>query len=144
MTNSEEVVATLGGVEALGRQIESTDDLIGLVRSGLPFAAFNEVCNQLSLPTETLGSILGLSADALADRRQAGILQADESDRLYRVARIAARAFATFGSHEKARQWLHRPNRALVGQTPFSLLDTDLGVGRIDEVLGRIEHGVFS
>jgi putative toxin-antitoxin system antitoxin component (TIGR02293 family) len=48
------------------------------------------------------------------------------------------------GSTDKAARWLHTENRALGGQTPLALLDTDLGTRQVEEVLGRIEHGVFS
>jgi putative toxin-antitoxin system antitoxin component (TIGR02293 family) len=48
------------------------------------------------------------------------------------------------GSEEKAARWLHTPNRALGGNLPLELLDTDLGSRQVEEVLGRIEHGVYS
>ncbi|MGH9845548.1 MAG: antitoxin Xre/MbcA/ParS toxin-binding domain-containing protein [Blastocatellia bacterium] len=44
----------------------------------------------------------------------------------------------------KASLWLQEPNRALGLQTPLSLLDTDEGARRVEDVLIRIEHGVFS
>jgi putative toxin-antitoxin system antitoxin component (TIGR02293 family) len=65
-------------------------------------------------------------------------------DRLNRFVRIATRAREVLGEEEKARQWLRTPNRALAGQTPLSRLDTNLGAREVEEILGRIEHGVFS
>ena len=41
-------------------------------------------------------------------------------------------------------RWLHTANRALGGQMPLQLLDTDLGSRQVEEILGRIEYGVFS
>jgi ribosomal protein S16 len=45
---------------------------------------------------------------------------------------------------ERAVRWLHRPNRALGGPAPLTLLDTDLGAQQVEQLLGRIEHGVYS
>ena len=61
-----------------------------------------------------------------------------------RLAHIAARAEEVFGSHEKASLWLNEPNHALGLNAPLLLLDTDEGAKRVEDVLIRIEHGVFS
>jgi putative toxin-antitoxin system antitoxin component (TIGR02293 family) len=45
---------------------------------------------------------------------------------------------------EKASRWLQTPNRALEGELPFNLLDTDAGVQSVETVLGRIAFGVYS
>lgn len=60
------------------------------------------------------------------------------------VETIAARASEVLGGQEKATHWLNRPNRALGGRRPLDLLDTDLGIQQVEQVLGRIEYGVYS
>ena len=72
------------------------------------------------------------------------MLDALESERVLRVARTLTRATEVLGSAEKARRWMRKANRALGGESPLSMLDTDLGTQAADEVLTRIEHGVFS
>lgn len=57
---------------------------------------------------------------------------------------VIARANEVFGDPDKAAVWLDRPNRALSGSTPRSLLSTSEGVNQIETLLGRIEHGVYS
>lgn len=57
------------------------------------------------------------------------------------VTRLAKKMF---GSAQKAHVWLNRPNRALSGRTPLSLMSDQAGVDRVRVLLGRIEHGVFS
>jgi putative toxin-antitoxin system antitoxin component (TIGR02293 family) len=54
------------------------------------------------------------------------------------------RAEEAFGDEEKARRWLSRPNRAVGGHAPLTLLDSDAGALAVERVLGRIEHGVYS
>ncbi len=60
------------------------------------------------------------------------------------VDRMIARAEEVFGDSEKALRWLRRPNAALGNVTPIELLETPDGIQRVDMVLGRIEHGIFS
>jgi putative toxin-antitoxin system antitoxin component (TIGR02293 family) len=48
------------------------------------------------------------------------------------------------GSEDKASAWLRRPNRALDNELPIRLLDTDVGARQIEDLLGRIAHGLVS
>ena len=48
------------------------------------------------------------------------------------------------GDRASAPRWIRKPNRALGGGSPIELLDLDLGLDAVLNVLGRIEHGVFS
>ena len=49
-----------------------------------------------------------------------------------------------FESPQTATSWLKRPNRALNGNSPVDLLDTDAGTQQVTELLDRIEYGVYS
>ena len=60
------------------------------------------------------------------------------------LARVTRTAEETFGDPQKARAWLHRPNRALGGVPPVRTLESDGDAERVDEVLGRLAHGLFS
>lgn len=55
-----------------------------------------------------------------------------------------AHALDTFGSKEKARSWLATPNPSLSDQRPIELARTIEGAERVDEVLTRIDYGIFS
>jgi putative toxin-antitoxin system antitoxin component (TIGR02293 family) len=71
-------------------------------------------------------------------------LTPQESDRVYRLARVLALAKALIGDEESARRWLKQANEALGGETPLAALDTELGARRVEEVLGRIAYGGVS
>ena len=43
-----------------------------------------------------------------------------------------------------ARKWFKEPVRALNGRTPLEFSDTELGAQEVEDLLGRIEYGVFS
>ena len=132
-------------VDVLGRHAAgeppSSEDLKQQIREGLPISVLETVTARFSLNPEEVASALDLSPPR---RRKVRRLRPADSDRLFRLVRIVAETADVLGSEEKASRWLQAPNRALGGQTPLSLLDTDPGAQQVEEVLGRIEHGVFS
>jgi putative toxin-antitoxin system antitoxin component (TIGR02293 family) len=60
------------------------------------------------------------------------------------VAKTIAQTVEVLGSIDKARVWLKSPNRALGGEVPLDLLDTEIGASQVDEVLLRLNYGIFS
>jgi putative toxin-antitoxin system antitoxin component (TIGR02293 family) len=136
------VVGVLGGAKLLGRAARSTEDMAARVRQGLPFAAIAAVMRGYDLSRETVCSILHLSQRNFPRRKQQARLSPEESDRLYRLARVLAHADRVFEDPHESAEWLRTPNAALGKQQPLDLLDTDLGVQQVDDALGRIEHGI--
>lgn len=134
----------LGGKAVFPRPLRSRMDLVPRVRDGLPYAALEAIGAHLHLSVDATARSLGLSSRTLARRKETGVLDAVESERVLRLAEAAARAADVFGSEDSARAWLGEPNRALGGAKPLEMLDTDVGVDAVRDVLGRIEHGVFS
>lgn len=64
---------------------------------------------------------------------------------LLRGIELRERAERTFGDKSVAMRWLIRPNRALEGKEPLDLATrSDDGLRRVQTVLGRIEHGIYS
>jgi len=59
------------------------------------------------------------------------------------IVDITARAIEVFGTREKALRWLKTPVRSLGDQTPLSLLNSAEGVAKVQDTLGRVEHGVW-
>jgi len=141
---TQRLVATLGGRRALGADPSNLDALRRRLRLGLPYEALAAVSSAYDLDLRSLAVVLRIPARTLARRRRERRLHPDESDRLFRVARIAALAEETLGGRDKAARWLKRPNRALGNGVPLDHLDTDLGVRQVEDVLGRISHGVYS
>ncbi|MDO8677871.1 MAG: DUF2384 domain-containing protein [Acidobacteriota bacterium] len=145
MTAAEYVIDVLGGPKVFkGRTLPNATELRDRVRTGLPYQSLESIRGRLNLSLPEAAIVLHVPLRTLARRRHGRKLDADESDRLYRLARIAGQAVAVLGTEEKAATWLRRANRALNGEVPLGLLDTDLGARQIEDVLGRIEHGVVS
>jgi putative toxin-antitoxin system antitoxin component (TIGR02293 family) len=145
MTASEYVIEVLGGASVFrGRAVPTSTELRERIRQGLPYRSFESLRERLGLSVPEAADVLHMPTRTMARRRQARKLDADESDRLYRIARVAGQAVAVLGTEEKATTWLQRPNRALNGELPIRLLDTDVGARQVEDILGRIEHGIVS
>ena len=81
----------------------------------------------------------------LARRRAADEpLTVEETDKALRLARIAVQAERVFGEPEKAHRWLRKAKRELKGETPLAYLASEAGARVVEEMLHRIEHGMFA
>ena len=95
---------------------------------------------------DEIAAIIGLSratAYRQKARSEAG-LRAVYSDRACRLARVMALAQSVLEDEEKARAWFREPNRALNGERPLDLLDTETGSAQVVRVLNQLEHGVYT
>jgi len=96
----------------------------------------------LDLPLRTVAEALAIPERTMHRLKHAAVVPAVVADKIARTRDVVARATEVLGARAAALQWLTRPNPALAGRTPLSLLDTSLGWEEVKQVLGRIEHGV--
>lgn len=133
------------GLARAGGTVSTMLDLLPLIREGLPTKALESVAKMMELSALSTVEHLGLAKRTYARRVEEGKpLTAEESERIFRLARVFAQATSTLGERAKARRWLLTANRALGGAVPVTLLDTDIGAGVVFDELGRIEHGIFA
>ncbi len=114
------------------------------MEKGLPVDALDRLAEALGIPVAGLRAHLRLSDRTLTRRRAVGRLSTEESERLLRYTALYERAADVLESHEAARLWLRTPRPALGGTTPLDFAQTEPGAREVENLLGRIEHGVFS
>jgi len=61
-----------------------------------------------------------------------------------RYARLLGQAFKVFEDLESAKQWLNAPQVGLGGAIPLEYARTEIGAREVENLLGRIEYGVYS
>lgn len=144
MINEVDLGKVIGGTKAMAEKLSHSEKLRKLLVDGFPYGPFESVLKRLRLTRAQVGAALGLPERTLARRKQERKFQPLESDRIFRFLQVVAHAIETIGDDEKAGRWLIKPNRALMGKTPLELLDTPIGASQVDEILGRIEHGLYS
>jgi putative toxin-antitoxin system antitoxin component (TIGR02293 family) len=141
----DQVFRQLGGQQAVGAQIRSESEMERLLREGLPISVLGnfrenwgftimELAGSLAIPKSTLMRML--------ERRQR--MASADSDRVYRLASILALAEQAIGDRKKAQRWLRQANQVLGSQTPLRALETEIGVRRVEQILGRIAYGGVS
>jgi len=69
--------------------------------------------------------------------------QIEPSHKLLRFLSISARAGEVFANRDKALEWLQAPCPALHGATPLDAAETESGCQEVEDILGRIEHGIL-
>lgn len=143
MSAEAQVAALLGGRKVLGGVSEAAE-FVQAVRHGLPYASLEALSEALQADLSEVGGVVGIAPRTLARRKHEKLLSPIESDRLYRVAYVLHLAASTLGGIDKARTWLQRPNRALGGAAPLSLLDTEIGERKVEEVLLHLTHGIYA
>ena len=75
-------------------------------------------------------------------KRRRDKLNAEESARTERLARIYATAQYVWSSEDEARGFLHTPHPLLQGRTPLDVSMTELGARRVEELLWRLYYGI--
>jgi putative toxin-antitoxin system antitoxin component (TIGR02293 family) len=81
----------------------------------------------------------------LARRRSENeLLTVEETDKALRLKRIATLAERVFADPVKAQRWMRKAKRSLAGDTPLAYLASEYGARVVEEMLGRIEHGIFA
>lgn len=122
----------------------TTAKLIASLKTGLPFRELETLQASLAVPMERLAPMLGISKATLHRRKTAGRMDPAESDRIVRYSRLMGRAVEVLESAEAARQWLGAPQVGLGGAVPLEFAETEVGAREVEDLLGRIEHGIYS
>lgn len=142
MKKEEEVIIVYG--VSIGLQPQSSTKLIAKIKKGLSVKAFNRLCKNLNISEKALAKTLNIAISTLARRKRNGRMTFEESERIYRVARLYDRAVEVFGDKKMSRKWLKEPAWALGDVPPLEFAETELGAQEVDDLLGRIEHGIFT
>lgn len=118
--------------------------LIRSLKLGLPVQELDDLRSSLDVSMERLVPMLGISKATLHRRMATGRLDLPESDRVVRFARLVGRAVSVMESLENARRWLTSPQVGLGGAVPLEYAETEVGAREVENLLGRIEYGVYA
>ncbi|HEY2805774.1 MAG TPA: antitoxin Xre/MbcA/ParS toxin-binding domain-containing protein [Gemmatimonadales bacterium] len=139
--NVPHVARLLGGEKTLGRRVRTLDDLRRLVEAGLPIEALTRVVAHVSEPSDAGALRYRIVPRATLHRRKTQ-LSLEESERLERLARVAAIAEDVWEDDDKAREFLGSPQPQLGDRRPLDLAHTELGARQVEELLMKLEYGL--
>src|SRR3954464_6585968 len=126
-------------------EVQDNTAMATRVEEGLPVVDIVQFGKQAGFSTEELARLIQIPPRTYA-RRVAGKgrLKVTEGERAVRIMRLFDRARQVFGTDENARRWFNARILALGRKTPLEYAQTEPGAREVENVIGRIEHGVFS
>jgi putative toxin-antitoxin system antitoxin component (TIGR02293 family) len=142
---NQPVTPARGFIVLLGLGYFDLPSIVKAIEKGFSWKTFERFLKNIDLPAEQIADIIGIPRRTLARRKVEGRLKADESDRLLRLARVFGSALDLFnGNRDAAVLFLTDVNIALGGVAPIDLARTHLGAEEVENLVGRIQHGLFS
>lgn len=142
------VASLLGAPSIIRRVPQSPLEAHELILKGLPSKALLHLVQNLASLRwdDSFARAIGMSHRTYQRLASTSTKQLDpeQSGRTWKLAEILAKAIAIFGSREEAEQWLERPAIGLDQRKPIDLLATPAGVELVENLLGRLEYGVYS
>jgi putative toxin-antitoxin system antitoxin component (TIGR02293 family) len=129
----------------LGLKAKSSGELIREVRRGFSFHALLDLESRSGVSLAEIAAIIDLPPRTLARRKSSGRLSSDESEKLLRISAVFEQAVDLFEDDRGAAlKWLTTPKKALEHETPLAYSRTELGAREVENLIGRLEYGVFS
>lgn len=142
-----EVVGLLGGQRMLRTRISSKLDVHEAIVKGLPGGALVHMVSHVrTLKPADVTRAVGVSLRTVQRRTKSprSRLNQEQSGRTWKFAEILAKASAVFGDQTKAEKWLAKPAMALDERRPVDLLSSPAGIEMVEQLLGRMEYGVYT
>lgn len=115
-----------------------------LVEEGIAKTSLESLKEKIGFDYDQLAQVLNVARATLINKKAGEKFNTDLSDKIVNLADIVSYGLEVFEDQGLFRQWLHHPLRALGGKAPFDLLHTSFGREEVRNLLGRIEHGVYS
>lgn len=137
-------------IEILGKRyvksrIESPYDFIHIASRGLNANVIINFRVYFNIPLQTTAHMLNISEPTIYRWTKANItLERNFSVKLFEITDLFLYGSEVFGSKEDFIKWLNLPNTALGGMEPQELIEIPGGVSKVRDIIGRIEHGVYS
>jgi len=138
-------IGLLGGKEFVDKPIESEFDLISLSNEGITKQSLESLIGYLGISKKAFSeNILDASVKTLERKKSTDRLGKYTSSLAIEIAKVVEHALNVFEDEEKVKSWLNSPIRALNYAKPIDLFYLPTGLKMVDNILGRIEYGVYS
>ncbi len=104
----------------------------------------NQLAHQLGVTLKELAPLLQLSESTLHRLRRRTTLSGPTAERVELLGQVIQHGLRVYDGNQQAlHDWLRYPLGELDGRTPLQTLTTIAGFTQVNDVLGRIEHGIF-
>jgi putative toxin-antitoxin system antitoxin component (TIGR02293 family) len=139
------IVHWLGLHGIVSAPVRSDFDVIQFGRQGIPKRSLDSLAEYLGISRKRMAeNLFSVSVKTLERKSPQTKLDRKTSSHALEIARVVQHAYEVFEDQEQVKLWLNRPNKALNNMEPVNLMDTLSGLNMVNDILGRIEEGVYS
>lgn len=136
---------TVLGKKYIKTRVESQFDFIDIASKGINANVISNFRQYFNLSQMSTAEILNVSEPTIYRWTKSNKkLERNFSVKLFEISELFLIGSEVFGNQERFFKWLELPNTALGGMEPRELIEIPEGVSKVRDVLGRIEHGVYS
>lgn len=116
-----------------------------LVSNGLPIEIFYMVASRMGVAQVTIREALQIPSSTFLRRKKAGRFTMRESDRLYSLIDVLARATDLFNNDRGAAvEWMNKKVPGLGHKRPIDMLGSHANTQAVLDLIIRLEFGVHS
>lgn len=144
-TKHYDTLISILGKKYIKSRIENPFDFITIASRGISAQVILNFRKHFNIPRSFTAELLNVSEPTIYRWiRENKKLERNFSIQLFELADLFLYGTGVFDSRENFFKWLELPNKAFGGLEPRELLEVPGGVAKVRELLGRIEHGVYS
>lgn len=136
---------TVLGKKYIKSQVESQYDFIQIASRGINANVIKNFRAYFNLSRYNTAEFLNVSEPTIYRWTKSNKkLERNFSVKLFEISDLFLLGAEIFRTKENFFKWLNLPNTALGGMEPRELIEIPEGVSKVRDILGRIEHGVYS
>jgi len=139
-------LAYLGGQDAFARPVNSLLDVHDIIVAGLSISSIKFLQKNIGILRNPVFLKKAVGISLRMTHRKATpnrVLTVTQGGRAWKFAGLMAKATDVFGNQHIAEQWFVEPAVGLDHHCPIDLLSTLPGSQLVEEMLNRIDYGVY-
>ncbi|MEO9144596.1 MAG: antitoxin Xre/MbcA/ParS toxin-binding domain-containing protein [Ginsengibacter sp.] len=122
----------------------SSFEKMAIVKNGITKKDLELLKSKAALDYTMLAKALSVTRATLINKKREQKFGMVLSEKIVSLADVYSYGFEVFGDKDLFNQWMQSPNRAIGGESPYSLIDNQYGREEIKNLIGRIAYGVYS
>ena len=133
------------GKKYVTSKVESPFDFIQIASDGVNAMVVKNFRQYFNLSLNSTAEMLNVSEPTLYRWAKANKkLDRNFTVKLFEITDLLLFGSEVFGNKTNFFKWFNLPNTALGGMEPQELVEIPGGISKVKDILGRIEHGIYS
>ncbi len=127
------------------KTMHSDFDIVKLSAIGITKSSINSLASHIGISRKNMAEdIFDISVKTIERKGSKTRLDKKTTSHALEIAKVLQHAYEVFRDEEKVKLWVNRENKALNNMKPVQIFDTLSGLNMVNDILGRIEEGVYS